>query len=889
MKFKFANQKYRLQLSSSNEILFKTLSIKWVFIVFCFVCNAQIEFEQVLPSHPAPQIFSNFFEANVRHGSTAFSDVNGNGHEDVLIIGKTDFVTIGTIARLYINDGNGNFTKKENAPFTPVYRGSIAFSDIDGDGDQDVLISGMEHDLSISTRLYLNDGNGNFSEVNNTPFTGVCFGSIAFSDIDGDGDEDVLITGRNTTDEFVNELYTNDGSGNFTEVPNTSFEGVSLSSVAFADFDGDNDEDLLITGAINPYQSITKLYKNDGNGNFTEMLDTTFDGVSRGSIDVADIDNDGDNDIIIIGQNNSIQATAKLYNNDGNGNFTEVINTPFVEVTYGSVAFSDINNDSYVDILISGVINQDEPVTKLYTNDGNGNFSEVINTPFIELNGESVAFSDVDDNGSLDLLVTGVNSLNQSKAYLYVNDGNGDFTMVTGSTFANVSSSAIAFSDVNGDGYEDVLITGSTFFNYDPVSKLYNNDGNGNFIEVLNTPFDAVDRSAIKFADIDNDGDEDVLITGLNIQNERISKLYTNDGSGNFTEVIGTSLVGVIFGSVAFADIDNDGDQDLLITGRSIPEQGITILYLNDGNGNFTQVTGTPFENVEYSSIAFADIDNDGDQDVLITGFNTDFIAISKLYTNDGNGNFTELLNTPFVGVNLSSVAFADIDGDGYKDLLITGITDDYESTTNLYKNEGNGNFSEITETPFDDVGYSNIAFEDVDNDGHQDIIIAGKRNGFDPLDFITKLYRNDGNGNFTEVTGTPFVATSIGSIAFSDIDGNGYKDVLITGQDNLGIPTSNLFKNNTVSLGLLDNEKTQNFIIYPNPVSGNTITIFAPNKSGETQISLYDIIGNQVLNANYKFIAGKLNFDLGYLSKGIYFLKINHNKKNITRKIIVN
>jgi predicted nucleotidyltransferase len=88
--------------------------------------------------------------------------------------------------------------------------------------------------------------------------------------------------------------------------------------------------------------------------------------------------------------------------------------------------------------------------------------------------------------------------------------------------------------------------------------------------------------------------------------------------------------------------------------------------------GSFSEVTGTPFEGVAISSIAFADVDGDNDQDVLITGLNNSF-RISKLYTNDGMGNFSEMTGTPFEGVADGSIAFADVDGDNDQDVLITG------------------------------------------------------------------------------------------------------------------------------------------------------------------------------------------------------------------------
>jgi hypothetical protein len=216
---------------------------------------------------------------------------------------------------------------------------------------------------------------------------------------------------------------------------------------------------------------------------------------------------------------------------------------------------------------------------------------------------------------------------------------------------------------------------------------------------------------------------------------------------------MGTPFDSVLVSSIAFADVDGDSDPDLLITGRNNNWQLIAKLYMNDdGSGGFTEATGTPFDGVEHSSIAFADVDGDGDQDVLVTGEYSFLQPMSKLYTNDGSGGFTEVLGTPFDDVRNSSIAFADVDGDGDPDVLITGLSSNGR-IAKLYTNDGSGGFTEVTSTPFDGVEHSSIAFADVDGDGDPDVLISGvSSNGT-----ITKLYANDGNGGFTVVWGIPF------------------------------------------------------------------------------------------------------------------------------------
>jgi len=364
----------------------------------------------------------------------------------------------------------------------------------------------------------------------------------------------------------------------FTEVIDTPFDNISSGSVNFIDIDNDSDQDVLITGGASGNTRIAKLYINDGGGNFTEMLETTFDGVAQGSAAFSDVDGDNDQDVLITGINTSDILTSKLYLNDGEGNFTEVQNTPFEGVVDSSIAFSDVDGDNDQDVLITGG-NGTTSISKLYLNDGLGNFAEMQNTPFL-----------------------------------------------------GVQVSSIAFSDVDSDNDQDVLITGGV--GNSRVAILYLNDGLGTFTKKLVTPFEAVAYSTVAFSDVDGDSDEDVLIIGANSSFERISKLYLNDGLGNFTKLQNTSFDGASLGSIAFSDVDGDNDQDVLITGRVDSGPPIAKLYHNDGLGNFTEVADTPFKGVVWGTVAFSDVDGDTDQDVFITGSTFTFNRISRLYLN---------------------------------------------------------------------------------------------------------------------------------------------------------------------------------------------------------------------------------------------------------------
>ena len=368
-----------------------------------------------------------------------------------------------------------------------------------------------------------------------------------------------------------------------------------------------------------------------------------------------------------------------------------------------------------------------------------------MNTPFDGVFFNSIAFSDVNGDGHEDVLITGYNSSFDVTAKLYINDGTGNFTEKTGTPFDAVWSSSIAFSDVNGDGYKDVLITGSNVS--EQIAKLYINDGGGNFTEKMGTPFDGVWQGSSAFSDVNGDGHKDVLITGSN-RSERIAKLYINDGTGNFTEKMGTPFDGVAFSSIAFLDFNGNSYQDLLITGHNRSDDRIAKLYINDGTGHFTERADTLFEGVDIFYIAFSDVNGDGHEDALITGQKSSIDLIAILYINDGTGHFTERTDTPFEGVSAASIAFSDINSDSHEDVLISGENNSGERITKLYINDGKGHFTEITGTPFDGARFGSIAFSDVNGDGHEDVLITGENN----LDErIAKLYINDGVTNSTE------------------------------------------------------------------------------------------------------------------------------------------
>jgi len=677
--------------------------------------------------------------------SAVFTDLNADNAPDLLLAGYNT-ANGNYQAVIYLNDGQGNFTEYNANAFPSMNVTGIAYADVDADNDQDLLLTGFSNTgaNNLMTRLYINDGAANFTLQSGTSFQGVSNGDAAFADMDGDGDQDLLITGSyNDTNgiNFVAKIYLNDGSGLFSLQNSTNIQGVDESAIDFADVDGDNDLDVFIAGSY--YASngsggnISKLYLNDGNAHFTESTINSFPGARDAYVLFADIDGDNDMDLFLSGDDSysSVQIT-KLYTNDGNAHFTEVTNLPFQQVMEASIAVFDADADTDLDIIIGGY-NGFEDVTEFYLNNNNTlEFTLVTGSPFYPVGWASMAFADIDNDNDQDILISGTYYKDgyEYSTKLYTNDGNGNYSPVTGTPFAGVYDGDIAFADVDNDNDMDVLITG--FDGTQLITVLYLND-NAVFTQVSNTPFPGVYESAIDFADVDNDSDMDLIISGVDNLNNIITRLYLNDGTGNFTES-NQNLQEVYRGDVGFIDVDGDNDPDLLITGDGYAGKQAQ-LYINDGNGNFTLENGTVFTPVDYSSIDFADVDSDSDTDILIAGDIEPYGSSTQLYLNDGSGNFTPYQGGVFQGLEKASVKFGDMNNDNRPDIIITGENfPDYY--TKVYLNDYYTNFTEVTDIPFPDVAYGAVAFADIDNDNDQDLVIAGREK---QLNFVTFLYRN--------------------------------------------------------------------------------------------------------------------------------------------------
>jgi Ca2+-binding RTX toxin-like protein len=364
-----------------------------------------------------------------------------------------------------------NFTLS-SIDMTGVYQSSVAWGDYDKDGDLDILLTGKDGSNNPVAKVYRNDS-GTFTDIG-ASLTGVYGGSAAWGDYDNDGDLDILLTGME-----VCKVYRND-SGTFTDAGANlinSYLGTGSLAIdaAWGDYDSDGDLDIVITakmtGAI--FGNMTRLYRNDS-GTFTS-INASLTPVSRGSAAWGDYDNDGDLDILLTGQENSLQVVTKVYRNDS-GTFTN-IGASLTGVYGGSAAWGDYDNDGDLDILLTGGSGSGY-VAKIYRNDS-GTFTD-ISASLTGVYGGSAAWGDYDKDGDLDILLTGEDGSYNPVAKVYRNDS-GTFTDI-GASLTGVSNGSVAWGDCDNDGDLDILLTGEDNL-HNPVAKVYRNDS-GTFTDV---------------------------------------------------------------------------------------------------------------------------------------------------------------------------------------------------------------------------------------------------------------------------------------------------------------------------------------------------------------------------------------------------------------------
>lgn len=366
-----------------------------------------------------------------------------------------------------------------------------------------------------------------------------------------------------------------------------------------------------------------------------------------------------------------------------NINFTLANPQPVINEVYsGTILSGDLDNDGDMDLLQSGIgtaINGLSARASIFLNDGAGNFTLEIQNFNNFSSIEGLLMSDLDNDQDIDILITASN-----RTDFYRNNGQAQFDYVPNTPFSPSFLGDLVAGDVDGDGDNDVLQFGkSGSGSADPYfALLFLNNGSGTFTQSQNTPFIPFNNLKLEFIDLEGDGDLDILSFGGDINNSAQVAIFENDGSGNYSIFSNSNIAPHIADEISVGDIDNDGDQDVLISGEMVGPK--TALYINDGSGQFSELTNTPFPDIFASSNALADLDNDNDLDVLLIGSLAGGFPniFSIIFENSGNNAF--IASDSLIGVYIPANTISDFNGDGKNDIIIQGFIDN----TNIYWNE---------------------------------------------------------------------------------------------------------------------------------------------------------------------------------------------------------
>ncbi|NIR49892.1 hypothetical protein GWO43_15375, partial [candidate division KSB1 bacterium] len=715
---------------------------------------------------------------------------------------------------------SGSFTRSSIGSFQGAWAAHAADVDLDGDVDAMGASSGVDE-----FAFWEKTGSG-FSKITLGEILGP--ESIHAADLDADGDLDII--GASWSEDHI-LWWQNNGNGRFSQKVLDNLNNAH--SVYAADLDNDGRVDGIACGVEG-----TRWYRNDGDGNFTDRRISSDGGWC---VFAADVDGDGDNDVLRTQRNN---GDVVLFRNSGGGSFSKQI----IEPGYGecwSVVAGDVDGDGDMDIAAAGFGANNIMV---WFNKGNGNFSEGVIVDNVDTaRGVYIADVDKDGDGDIAAAIRGdkdlawyeVKASSTASKNITVTVPDGGETLVAESEFRIEWDSS---GDIDEVEIEYSVDAGN---NWTTVENRTDNDGHYNWT-VPNTPtFDAL----IRISDADDGATRDVsgatfeieeppktIVVGLpnggeklfagtefriewdstgNIDDVNIE--YSLDSGGNWTTIQRDAFNGGTYKWQVPSATTEEGLIRIVDTNsNSINDQSDEPFAIAQPTLSFTDITlsagtGGPENDTGGHAALFADVDGDNLPDLYFTMLFNDPMS-DLFFRNTGGNSFVNEASlrgvADFDGGSHGG-AFADLDNDGDFDLYngTTFGTNDISGVNNIFQNDGNGFFVDVTsisgiperEWPT----RAALAF-DMDKDGDLDLLaITNFAGSDDPPDERNEIYRNDGNMQFTAINAGELYSAPAGQGATdTDYDGDGDIDIIAA--------------NRTGDVNILQNDGSGNFTLIP-------------------------------------------------------------------------
>jgi hypothetical protein len=648
--------------------------------------------------------------------------------------GAADFdqdgnVDLLTSAGILVGDGHANFAAAAGAPLASVRR-NTRVADLNGDGLPDVL------SVSVSgvPRVDVNGGGLVFAQlpgaIPTLPVAGplglpAVFWRFTTGDVDGDGDVDAVAQVKTfAIHNYQNGsplVLLNNGSATFTVAPTTAFPATTVVTHQedLADLDGDGDLDVLLTGTPVAAGGYSRLFvlTNSGAGTFSPPVQV-FSGSSQLYPGVGDFNGDGFADVAFSSSTGVAFATVMFGSAAGLG---PGVNSAFPFWAQRVIAI-DLNGDGSDEVLAGTGWQGSAAVFSISA-------AGVVGAPTQTLQGIQLApdtpgwdvLTDFDQDGDRDLvaipMTTPGASMSGTTPALLMNDGAGALVLL-GGRLRNYSISGLAqVGDVDADGDLDILGWGAP--GTVPTIETSLNDGDGFFTSGPLSPISAPAGTwnYLLFHAFDRDGDGDVDIYAarnmLSVNGTPGNDLVLDDVGGVFSVAFTLADTGPVT-AIRDLDVDGDGDRDIVL-GRRWPTTTtgpMTPMYLvsNLGAGGFAPAV--PIGGGHYTyDLEIADFDGNGSPDIFQTNRNFNPLGPvdpCELHLNAGGGAFA---STPQPSMTGYYSAAGDVDGNGLPDVVLD---------SQVWLNNGGTFTAGSAITPA--VG-APISLADVDEDGDLDLV----------------------------------------------------------------------------------------------------------------------------------------------------------------------
>ncbi len=721
--------------------------------------------------------FSTLSSTVAAPASDAVADLNGDGKADLVVASASANAISVTL-------GNGNGTFQAPLTYFAQAPSSLAIADVNGDGIPDIVAGSLN---SYNVSVLFGNGDGTFQAAR-TVAAGQYPKTAVVADVNGDGIPDIVvadfghISGPTGVNNAVGILLGN-GNGTF-QAEQTYVSGVEPIGLAVGDLNDDGYPDIAVTNQLN---STVGVLLNNGNGTF-QAQQSYLTGSNPVSVAIGDLNGDGKPDLLVAaeGSGNFANGQIDLFLGNGDGTFQAAQSFTVAKPT--QVFIADITGDGINDMVFNSYNNNIEYIVPGIAG---GSFGAK-QSFFLGAHPQAIALADVNGDALPDLV--SVNVTNSSVSVL-LNTFDPVLQLQSPQTFAAANPNKLAIGDLNGDGIPDLVFTsvGSTLGiivgNNPAVINVVLGNGNGTYKQYqtyVSSPFPAQQfPTGILLADVNGDGKLDIVVTespsgGTSPKPAAISVLMGNgDGTFQALQTYAITSPTITYPSfVQAADVNGDGKPDLLVTSSVSNNIGV---LLNNGDGTFQleTVLQTFATNTKPTRFTYADVNGDGFPDLVITktggGSGASLVPPGVIVMlGNGNGTFQAPMSFATGGTTPYSVAVADLNGDGHADLA---VANQGTGTVGVLLGNGDGTFQAF-QTYY--VGASSpkwMTVADMNGDGIPDLVVATTQ-GADVL-------LGNGNGTFQ----SPQIinpGSNPQQVGVADLNGDGAPD-LVSGYANNG------------------------------------------------------------------------------------------------------